>query len=124
MLREPLPPGLKSRMLGSGDDAVDGVDEIAPGASLRGEHARTRGRQLVEPPPPLTRLLDPAALNPAALFQSIQKGVQRRRAEREDAARARFDQLAQLVAVAGARLDERKNQQFRAPLLQLAIDAL
>src|SRR5207247_9776045 len=80
-----------------------------------------RLRQPVVTPSALARLFDPSALNPPAFLEAIQERVERRDAEGEDAAGPRFDQLAELVAMARLRLDEREDQQFRAAFLELAI---
>src|SRR5262249_49945406 len=101
---------------------ADGLDEIAPRVALRSQHARAGWRQPVVAPPPLARLLDPAALDPAALLQPVEQRVERCDAEAEQATRARFDQLAQVVAMPRLILDERQDQQLGAPLLQLAIE--
>ena len=60
-------------------------------------------------------------MNPPAFLEAIQERVERCDAEGEDAAGPRFDQLAELVAMARLRLDEREDQQFRAAFLELAI---
>src|SRR5579862_2855728 len=108
-------------MLESGD-AVDGFDELAPGGALRVEHLRALGRQAVVAAPALARLLDPASLNPAALLEAIEQRIERGDAEAQEAARADFDQLAEVVSLAWLIGDEREDQQLGAPLFQLAIE--
>jgi hypothetical protein len=49
----------------------DGVDELTPVVTLRGEHALPLGREPIEPAPPLARSLDPSAGNPSALLESV-----------------------------------------------------
>src|SRR5262249_31320238 len=103
-------------------DAVDRRDELAPGAALRFEHAGAGGRQPVVAPAALPRLLDPAALNPAAFLEAIEQRVERRDAGLEHAARAELDELAEVVAMARLVLDERQDQQFGAALLQFPVE--
>src|SRR5437870_13552234 len=108
-------------MLESGD-AIDSADELAPAVALLGEDGGASRRELVVAAAALARLLDPAPLNPAALLEAVEQRIQRRDAEAEHAARARLDQLAQLVAVARLRFDERQDEQLGAALLQLAVE--
>src|SRR5262245_66242024 len=68
-------------------DAVDGGDEFAPRAALRLEDAGASGCQAVIPPAALAGLLDPTALDPAALLEPVQQRIQRGDAELEHAAR-------------------------------------
>src|SRR5262245_11571976 len=107
-------------MLDSGDPA-DRVCEFAPGVALRLEDLFAGWRQAVAAAAALSGFLDPPSLNPSALLEAIQQRVERGDAELENAARARFDQLAQVVTVARLVLDQRENQQLRAALLQLAV---
>src|SRR5262245_24811286 len=103
-------------------DAVDRLDELAPRAALRRQHGGAGRRQPVVAAPALAGLLDPAALDPPALFEAIEQRIERRRAESEHAARSRFDQLAEVVAVAGLILDQREDEELGAALFQLAIE--
>src|SRR5262245_59662208 len=100
-------------------DPADRVGELAPGVALRLQHLLSGRRQPVVAAAALTRPLDPAALDPAALLEAIQQRIQRRDAELQHTARARFDQLAEVVAVARLILDERQDEQLGASLLQL-----
>src|SRR5689334_23015170 len=101
---------------------VDGGDELFPGVFLGGQNARARVRQAVVTTPALTGLFDPAALNPAALFESIKERVKGGDAKDNRAAGTRFDELAQLVTVPRLRFEQRQNQQLGAALLELAIE--
>src|SRR5882762_626207 len=103
-------------------DLVNGVDELAPVVTLCGEHVPAFGGQAVEAAPALARLLDPLARDPPALLEAIEEGIEGGDLELEAAAGACLDQLADLVAVARARLDERQDQQLGAAFLQLAIE--
>jgi hypothetical protein len=94
----------------------------SPGVPVGLEDLRAGRRQPVVAAPPLTGLLDPPALNPTALLEAVQQRVQRRHAKREQTAGARFDQLAQIVAVSGLILEQRQDQEFGAAFFQLAIE--
>jgi hypothetical protein len=76
----------------------------------------------VATPPALPGFLHPAALQPAAFLEPIEQGIERRDVELHPSARARFDQLADFVAVARARLDEREDHEFGRALLHLAVE--
>src|SRR5262245_8627347 len=95
----------QSGMLGL-RDAAHGLDERRPGAPLHPEHLPAARREAVIAATPLRGLLDPAALEEAAAFQAIQQGIQRRDVEAQGSARTCLDELADLVAVPGAVLDE------------------
>src|SRR6188768_605462 len=103
--------GRRLCMLVSGDTA-DGIDEGVPGLALAGEHLAALGRHLIEAPAPFAGFLDPGALNPAALFEAIEQRIERINVEDELAARARLDQLAELVAVAGPGFEKRKDEEL------------
>src|SRR5262245_42603042 len=96
--------------------------ERLPVIALPGEHAPAFGGEAVEAAAPLAGLLGPPALQPAALLEPVEQGIERRDVELEAAAGALLDQLADLVAVAGARLDHRQDDQLRGALFQLAIE--
>src|SRR5262245_13517387 len=110
-----------SGMFGSGD-LVDGVDECAPVVALGGEHLAAGRGQSVEAAAALAGLLDPPAGDPAALLEAAEEGLERADLEPEPAAGAALDELADFVAVAGARLDEREDEELGAPFLQLAVE--
>src|SRR3954471_16955735 len=65
-----------------------GADECFPGLPLLAQYAAPLGREPVEAPAPLTRLLNPAALDPAAVLEAEQRGVERREGKRQLPARA------------------------------------
>src|SRR5215207_9268460 len=62
-------------------DLLNGVDEFAPVVALRGEDLPPFGGQAVEAAPALAGLLDPLPGDPAAFFQPVQQGVERRHLE-------------------------------------------
>src|SRR5262245_19848894 len=100
---------------------MDGRHEGLPGAALRREHPSAFEGQPVVAPPALPRLLDPPALDPAALLEPVEQRIERRDVEAQRAVRARLDQLADVVAVPGPRLEQREDHQLGAPLLQFAV---
>src|SRR5262245_10563001 len=102
-------------------DLADRLDERGPRLALPREHAASLSRDFVVAPSPLARLFHPRALDPRALFESVEQRVQRVDVEGELAARARLDQLAQLVAMSRAGVEQREDQQLRRAFLQLAV---
>src|SRR5690242_677873 len=114
--------GVQSGMLPSRDEA-HGLDEAVPGLLLLREHTSAGGGQPVEPSPALPRLLHPGPLDPAALFEAVEQGIEGVDVEDEPPVRARFDQLAQLIPMARPVVEQREQQQFCRSLLQLAIQA-
>jgi hypothetical protein len=103
-------------------DAPHGLNECLPGLPLLGEHATPFRRHLVKPSPTFVGLLDPRALDPATLFETIEQWIEGIDVKFELAARPRFDQLAEVIAVSRAGVEEREYQEFRGTLLQLAIE--
>src|SRR5262245_58331120 len=93
-------------------DTVDRGDEVLPPAALGREDLAPRGRQPVVAAAPLAGLLDPLAPDPAALLEPVQQRIEGRNAEAQRAAGAVLDQLADLVAMPRAGLDERQDQQL------------
>src|SRR5687767_7751621 len=110
-----------SGMIGPRDE-IHGVHKRFPRDALPGEHAPSFGRQTVEAPSPLSYFLDPTSLQPSALFQSIQKRIQRRDVELQLPARARLDELADLVSVTWTRFKDRENDELCRSLFQLAVE--
>src|SRR3982751_6866300 len=105
-----------SRVLDRGDLRQRG-DETAPVGALLGQDAPPRVRDPVVTPPAGARLLDPASLDPAAVLEAVQGGVQRRERERQPAVRALLDHLRDFVPVMGLAFDDRENDQFGAAFL-------
>src|SRR5262245_55805258 len=100
-------------------DARERVDELLPAGAVAGEHAPALGRDAIEPAAALAGFLDPAPDDESALLQPVEHGVERGDVELEDAVGALVDELADLVAVAGALLDEREHEELGAPLLEV-----
>src|ERR1041385_8364309 len=103
-------------------DAMHGGDKFAPRRSLLlKDDAPGRGK-LVIATTTLAGLLHPLSLDPPALFQSIKQWVERSNIEAQSTLRTGFDQLADLVAVAGTRLDKGEDQQLCTAFLEFAIE--
>src|SRR5262249_60069359 len=92
-------------------------DETAPVGALLGEHAAARVGDAVVAAPPLARFFDPPSPNPAAIFEAVQRRVERGEREAEPAIRARLDELRDLVPVVALVLDDREDHELGAALL-------
>src|SRR5215813_1756508 len=79
-------------------DAIDGGDEPLPPLALLGEHRASVAGETVVAPPPLSRLLDPGADDPAAALEAIEQRIQRSDLELHVALGALFDDLTDLIA--------------------------
>lgn len=98
-------------------DAIDAGDEFAPVAKLGRENAAAASREPIITAAALAAPFDPAALNPAAAFESIKQRVERSHVKTDGAGRALLDEFADFVAVARTCFDQRENQKFGAALL-------
>src|SRR5688572_25994723 len=85
---------------------------------MRGKRAAALRGQAVEAPVTLAGLFDPASGDQAAVLEPQQGWIKCRQRKRQASARPCFDQLADLVAMPRARLQERQDQHLCAPLLQ------
>src|SRR5438128_10745014 len=89
--------GVQSGRAASGiarlQDAVHAGHELRPRAALLLQHLLAFGGHPVVATASLSRLLDPAALNPAAVLEAIEQGIERRGLEPHGAARPRVEQL-------------------------------
>src|SRR5580700_7003983 len=95
-------------------DAIDARDKFAPAAKLRCEDFPSLASHTIMTAATLSTFFNPAPMQPAASFQAVEHRVKRGHMEAHCAARALLDEFADLVAVARARFDERKNEQFGA----------
>src|SRR5262249_41922710 len=111
----------QSRTRGS-HHRLHGVDEGLPGLTLLGQLPASLRREPVEASTPLARLLDPAALDPAAVLETEERGVERRQGERQPAARAGLDELADFVPMAGPGLEQRQDEHLGAAFLQFCAE--
>src|SRR3989441_2627659 len=103
-------------------DAIQRQEERVPRRTLCRERFSARAREAVVAPTPLSRTLDPAPVDQALVFKAIERRVQRRGVKGDGAVRPFFDQLADFVAVALAFVEQRQNEDFGAPPLQLALE--
>src|SRR5574338_1341215 len=102
-------------------DAADRFDELAPAIPLCGEHLLSFRSQTGVAPASLSCLLDPSPLNPSALFESIQQGIERCDIELERPTGSSLDEGPDVVPMPWLVLEEREYEQIRAPLLQFPI---
>src|SRR6187551_2217388 len=112
---------VQSCMLGL-RDPLHRLDEGGPGAAPLAQRLPAVGGEPVVAAASLRRPLDPAALDQSLCFEPVEQGIQRGDVEAQRAAGASVDELADLVAVPGALLDEGEDEQLRGALLQLAIE--
>ena len=77
------------------------LDECLPGLPLLGQDAPPFGRHLIEPASAFVGLLHPGPLDPAALLEPIEQGVEGVDVKLQLAARPCLDQFAQVVPVPG-----------------------
>jgi hypothetical protein len=108
--------------MGDSGDTVDCSNKFPPAVTLSGQNFSTGGGQAIISTAPLSGFFDPPALDPAAVFQSVEQGIKGRDIEPEDAARAQFDQLPDVITMAGPIFDQGKNQKFGATFFQFAIE--
>src|ERR1700733_4633697 len=87
-------------------DSIDRVDKFGPRTALLLQYCLALCGQLVISAPALAGLLHPSAGDEAAFLQAIKQRVKRGNIERERAFRALLDQLADLIAVTRAVLDQ------------------
>src|SRR5262245_41582672 len=102
--------------------APDGLDKCLPGLPLLGQDTAPVGRHSVEPAAAFVGLLHPGALDPAALLQPVEQGVEGIDMKFQMAARPCLDQLAEVIAVSGTRVEQREDEQFGGPAFQLAVE--
>src|SRR5262245_5305343 len=100
----------------------DRLDEGVPGLPLLDKDALALRRQPVEAAATLIGLLDPRPLDPAALLEAVEQRVERIDVKLQLSARARLDQLAQVVAMPRAGIEQREDEQFSRAAFQLAIE--
>ncbi len=91
-----------------------------PAAPMFGEHLPTGPAQTVVATAALPGLFDPSTFNPPPLFETVEHGIQRRDMESQRSLGLSVDLLRDVVAVPSLVLQERKDQQLRTALLQLA----
>src|SRR3954452_520538 len=92
-------------------------DETAPVGALLDEHAPPRVGNPVVAAAALPGLFHPPALDPAAIFEAIQRRVERREREPQAAAGPLLDQLGDLVPVITLVFDDGENHDLGAAFL-------
>src|SRR5262245_16147482 len=97
-------------------DAVEREEEILPDEPVAGGPRASGGGEPAVAPAALALLLDPPAFDEAGVLEPVERGIERRDVVAERAAGALDDQAPDLVAVAGAVLDEREDQEVGRPL--------
>src|SRR4026208_527929 len=113
--------GRQSGMAWAGDE-VHCPDKCLPGVTLAGEHTTAFRGQGVETAPPFTGFLDPLPLQPPALLEAVQERIEGCDVKLHGAVRSLLDQLADLIAVARPRLQDRQDDQLRGALLELSVE--
>src|SRR5438132_5676244 len=96
------------------------LEELSPFLPLRGQHVAARVRDSVVTSPPLASLLDPAALDPLAFFEFVERGIERGEVEGERAAGSFFDELCQLIPVTRLIVEEGEDDEFGRALFGFA----
>src|SRR4029077_12068638 len=91
-------------------DAAHRVDKLPPTLALLNESFLTLRCQAVVTPPLLIRFFDPTAKDQASIFEPVEQRIERGNMEAQDAARALFDELSDVVTVARLILEQRENQ--------------
>jgi hypothetical protein len=103
-------------------DSVDCMHKIGPTVALVFQHFLPVGSELIVAPSALSRPFDPSPSDEAPPFEAVEQWVERGNIEFEETLRALFDQLADLITVAWAVLDEREDEQFRTAFLQFPFE--
>ena len=98
-------------------DLTQRGDESPPLLALRLEDALPRVGDAVVAASALPGPLHPAPANQPALFEAIERGVERSEREAERAVRPLFDLAGDVVAVQRLFVDEREDQQIGAAFL-------
>src|SRR5262249_29904025 len=101
-------------------DLVDRGDKVVPGAALLRKHRTAAWSHTIIAAAALARLFRPAPSDQPFIFQAAKDGVQRAHAEGEAPSGTGLDQFADLVAVAGTRLQQRQDQEFSAAFFEFA----
>src|SRR5262249_36325631 len=100
---------------------VDGVREFFPCSALMLQHVAALRREPVKPPAALAGLLGPPAVDQAAGLEAAQDRIERPDPDPQAPARSLFDELADLVPVPRARLEQVEDEKLSAPFLQFVV---
>src|SRR6266550_2028303 len=120
--RRALTSAFQSGILNSGD-STDCFHELEPPVALAGQHLFAGRGEAIITPPPLPGFFHPAAANPSSFLEPVEQGIKRSDIKPQRTARAQLDQLTNVVSMPRPILDQRKNEQLRAALLQFTIQA-
>src|SRR5260221_7778241 len=97
-------------------------EERVPDAALAGEGLTASARELVVAPAALPRALHPAALDQAAVFQAIERGVERGDGEADRAGPPAGGQPADLLAVPLPPFRPREEQEPPPAAVELPVE--
>src|SRR5215471_12153364 len=101
--------------------AIERSEQRVPAPALAVQHLLAVGGDAIEAAAPRAGAFDPFALDEAATFEAVEGGIERGDVELDRAAGSLLDQLRDLVAVAVAFVDERKDEEFGAAFAQLTL---
>src|SRR5580692_11051489 len=102
-------------------DTAHRLYKSLPVAPLPCQNLATFSSEAVIASAPLIRLFNPPTLHQLPLLKPVEKRVERSDMEAQGSCRSCFDQLANVIPVAGLLLQQRENEQFCATLLPLTI---
>src|SRR3954452_17297298 len=100
-------------------EAIERGDELAPLVTLVGQGAASKRRQLVEAAAALAGLLDPLPFHQLLALQTVQQRVEGGHVKLQLVFRLGVDELRELVAVAGAPVEESEDDHLGAALLNV-----
>ena len=103
-------------------DAIERREEVLPGVTVAGERVTSGFGQPVVSPPALAGALDPTAFDQAAIFEAVERRVQRSDVKADGPPRAVRNQLADFVAVPTAFFEQGEDEEFGASALQFAFE--
>ena len=96
-------------------DAAHSLHECGPRLLLLCKHTSPFSGDVVEAAAPFVWFFDPGTLDPSALFEPIEQGIEGIDVERELATGPCVEQLAELVTVPPPRVEQGEDEQLRGP---------
>src|SRR6185312_1234674 len=103
-------------------NALHGSHKFKPGITLLLQDLASGGRELVIAAAALACFFHPAALDPAALLQSVQQRIKRGNVEGERAVRLLLNELADFIAVARTGFQQGEDEQLSAAFLEFTVE--
>src|SRR5687767_6135187 len=100
---------------GSLKNAGDREDELFPARCFLSELASSRGRERIEPGTPVVLRRSPLGVDPSALLEAAQGGVQRALVHRENVARDLLDYLRDPPAVHAFMAQHAQDEEVERP---------